>query len=141
MRPQARGGRFDDENLLELQEELTAQKALVRSYIKLFYPDQLIDSDKIRAGLEGYGALLDTRGLRRLRETNTAVASINEIGLSRLETFQADWERLPENLRRSGSISTSVAHALMRLNALYLDFFTQPSGQPEVREELTAAGG
>ena len=141
LRPQARGGRFDDENLLELQEELTAQKALVRSYIKLFYPDQLIDSDKIRAGLEGYGALLDTRGLRRLRETNTAVASINEIGLSRLETFQADWERLPENLRRSGSISTSVAHALMRLNALYLDFFTQPSGQPEVREELTAAGG
>ncbi|MFC1690019.1 hypothetical protein ACFL07_10255 [Pseudomonadota bacterium] len=141
LRPQSRGGRFDDETLLELQEELTARKALVRSYANLFYPEQLIDSDDIRGGLEGYDALLDTRVLRRFRESNIAVASINELGLARLEAFQADWNDQPETLRRSGSISTSVAHALMRLNSLYLDFFVQPSGQAEMREEITPGGG
>ena len=55
LRPQARGGRFSDDTLLELQEELTTRKALVRSYINLFYPDQLIDSDEIRAAMRCIG--------------------------------------------------------------------------------------
>jgi hypothetical protein len=141
LRPQARGGRFDDETLLDLQEELTTRKALVRSYINLFYPDKLIDSDEIRASLEGYDALLDTRTLRRFRDSNVAVYSINKLGISRLEAFQAAWNRQPEVVRRSGSVSTIVAHALMRLNALYLDFFAVPAEPVEVRAEVTPAGG
>jgi hypothetical protein len=141
LRPQSRGGRFDDETLLELQEELTARKALVRSYINLFYPGHLIDSDEIRAALEGYDALLDTRVLRRFRESNIAVASINELGLSRLEEFESNWRRQLDTVRRSGSISTSVAHALMRLNALYLDFFVHPAEPLDSLEATTPAGG
>ena len=141
LRPQARGGRFDDETLLDLQEELTTRKALVRAYINLFYPDKLIDSDEIRASLEGYDALLDTRTLRRFRDSNVAVYSINNLGISRLAAFQAAWNRQPEVVRRSGSVSTMVAHALMRLNALYLDFFAVPTEPVEVRTEVTPAGG
>jgi len=141
LRPQPRGGRFDDETLLELQEELTARKALLRSYINLFYPGYLIESDEIRAALEGYDALLDTRVLRRFRESNVAVASINEVGLSRLEAFQSDWSRQPDSVRRSGSISISVAHALMRLNALYLDFFVRSAEPAETRGDIMAPGG
>jgi hypothetical protein len=141
LRPQSRGGRFDDDTLLELQEELTARKALIRSYINLFYPNKLIDSDGIRAALEGNDALLDTRILRRFRDSNLAVSSINELGISRLETFQAEWNRQPEVVRRSGSVSSMVAHALMRLNALNVDFFATPAEPAEVREEVTPAGG
>jgi hypothetical protein len=106
---------------------------LVRAYISLFYPEFLIGSDEIRGSLEGYGALLDSKVLRRFREENLAVSSINRQGLERLEEFKAQWSRQPESVRRSGSISTSVAHALMRLNELYIDFFNQkklmtPSG-------------
>jgi hypothetical protein len=141
LRPQSRGGRFDDDTLLELQEELTARKALVRSYINLFYPEYLVGSDEIRAALEGYDALLDTQVLRRFRESNVAVASINEVGLSRLEAFQSEWIRQPDAVRRTGSISTGVAHALMRLNSLYLDFFVHSADSAETREEVTAPGG
>jgi hypothetical protein len=141
LRPQSRGSRFDDETLAELQEELTARKALVRSYINLFYPNKLIDSDKIRAALEGNDALLDTRVLRRFRDSNVSVAAINNLGNSRLEKFLAEWKRQPEVVRRSGSVSTMVAHALMRLNALYLDFFAVPAEAAEVREEITPVGG
>jgi hypothetical protein len=141
LQPQSRGSRFDDETLAELQEELTARKALVRSYINLFYPNKLIDSDKIRAALEGNDALLDTRVLRRFRDSNVSVAAINNLGNSRLEKFLAEWKRQPEVVRRSGSVSTMVAHALMRLNALYLDFFAVPAEAAEVREEITPVGG
>ncbi len=131
LRPQVRGGGNSDLQLQDLQEELTARKALLRSYIHLFYPGLMIDSDKIRGSLEGYGALLDTAVLRRFREGNVAVASINELGLSRLEQFQSDWNQLPDSMRRTGSIGSSVAHAIIRLNALYYDFFVLPSERPE----------
>ena len=115
------------QSLLELQEELTARKALVRSYINLFYPQFMLDADEIRGCMEGYDALLDTGVLRRFREANVAVASINETGLARLDRFQAEWGRQSDAVRRSGSIATSVAHAIIRLNALYLDFFVLPA--------------
>jgi hypothetical protein len=141
LRPQSRGRRNDGESLLDLQEELTARKALVRSYINLFYPAHMIDSDEIRGSLEGYDALLDTAVLRRFREANVAVASINETGLSRLEKFQVDWSRQSDTVRRSGSIATSVAHAIIRLNTLYLDFFVLPVEKPDAREEVKTYGG
>ena len=126
LRRQSRGG-FGAESLRDLQEELTVRKALIRSYISLFYPGLMLDSDMLRGSLEGYDALLDTAMLRRFREANVAVASINEEGLARLDRFQADWARQSNAVRRSGSISTSVAHGLIRLNALYLDFFVLPA--------------
>jgi uncharacterized protein HemY len=71
--------------------------------------------------------LLDTAVLRHFREANVAVASINETGLSRLEQFQTNWTRQSDAVRRSGSLATSVAHAIIRLNTLYLDFFMLPA--------------
>jgi len=128
LKPQSsRGWRRNKDTLRDLQEDLTVRKALIRSYINLFYPDLMIDSDEIRGSLEGYDALLDTTVLSRFREANVAVASINETGLSRLEQFQTDWSRQPESVRRSGSLATSVAHAIIRLNTLYLDFFVLPA--------------
>ena len=103
------------------------RKALARSYINLFYPGFMIDSDDIRGSLEGYDALLDTAVLHRFREANVAVASINETGLARLEQFQADWFRQSDAVRRTGSLATGVAHAIIRLNTLYLDFFVLPA--------------
>jgi hypothetical protein len=141
LRPPSRGGRRETGSLLDLQEELTARKALVRSYINLFYPDLLVDSEEIRGSLEGYDALLDTSVLRRFREANVAVASINEAGLSRLEQFQSDWIRQSDAVRRSGSIATGVAHAIIRLNTLYLDFFVLPAEKAKAREDVISPGG
>ena len=125
--PSRRGWRRNTETLFDLQEDLSVRKALARSYINLFYPGLMIDSDEIRGSLEGYDALLDTAVLRRFREANVAVASINQTGLARLEQFQAEWARQPDAVRRSGSLATGVAHAIIRLNTLYLDFFVLPA--------------
>ncbi len=136
LRPQSRGGSGDAvESLIDLQVELTARKALVRSYMNLFYPDSMIDSDELRASLEGYDSLLDSAVLRRFRESNVAVSSINIAGLARVDRFLSDWNRQPESLRRSGSIASGVAHAVIRLNTLYLEFFVLPSRKTEPRQE------
>jgi hypothetical protein len=127
LKPPSRGWRRSTETLFDLQEELSLRKALARSYINLFYPGFMLDSDEIRGSLEGYDSLLDTAVLRRFREANVAVASINETGLSRLDQFQADWSRQSDAVRRSGSLATGVAHAIIRLNTLYLDFFVLPA--------------
>lgn len=138
LRSQSRGtGGEAMESLLNLQEELTARKALVRAYLNLFYPDAVMDSDAIRGALEGYGSLLDTDTLMRFRESNVAVSSINEAGISRIERFQADWNRQPETVRRSGSIAVGVAHAIIRLNAVYYQFFVLPAEKNEAREAAT----
>ena len=136
LRPQSRSMGSDAvESLLDLQEELTGRKALVRSYLNLFYPDAMIDSDDIRGSLEGYDSLLDTAVLRRFREAGVAVAAINESGLARIEQLQSDWNLQPEAVRRSGSVASGVAHAIIRLNALYLEFFVLPGKKPEIRDD------
>ncbi|MGK2926116.1 MAG: hypothetical protein ACSLE2_10890 [Lysobacterales bacterium] len=121
--PAGRNGRNDTASLHERLLELTARKALLRSYAVLFYPQQMLDSGEIRGGLEGRGSLLDAAVLRRYRDANVAVSSINERGVTRLDRLQATWSRQPEAVRRSGSSSVSVAHAVTRLNALYAEFF------------------
>jgi len=131
LRPRVGGGNNGYAALLDLQQELTARKALVRSYISLFYPGLMIDSDEVRGALEGNGALLDTAVLRRFRDANVAVASINDIGLARLEQLQVYWNLQPDTVRRSGAISSGLAHAIIRLNALYGDFFISPSESAE----------
>jgi hypothetical protein len=89
----------------------------------LFYPQAMLDSGDVRGGLEGRGSLLDMAVLRRYRDANVAVSSINERGVARLDRLQATWSRQPEAVRRTGSSSVSVAHAITRLNALYEEFF------------------
>jgi hypothetical protein len=73
--------------------------------------------------LEGQASLLDRSVLRRFREGNVAVSSINETGVARLERFHSLWSRQPEAVRRSGTSAISVAHAMTRLNSLYAEFF------------------
>jgi hypothetical protein len=133
-RPSSRAGAAD--SLYDQLDELTASKALLRSYMNLFYPQFMVDSSEIRAALEGQGSLLERSVLQRFREGNVAVSSINETGLERLERFRALWSRQPETALRSGNHSIGVAHAITRLNAVYNQFFAPP---PRNREEAPGA--
>jgi hypothetical protein len=126
LQPAANAGAGAEDTLFERLQELDASKALLRSYMNLFYPQIMVDSSALRGMLEGQGSLLDRQVLRRFREANVAVSSINESGIARLERFHASWARQPEGVRRSGTSAIVVAHALARLNALYAEFFASP---------------
>jgi hypothetical protein len=130
LRPGPHNGRIEPGSLYERLEELTARKALLRSFMVLFYPQSMLDSSDIRGGLEGRGSLLDRAVLRSFREANVSVSSINERGLARLDRLQAVWSRQPEEVRRSGSSALSLAHAMTRLNALHYEHFVLPRGGP-----------
>lgn len=120
-------------DLFELTQAVTSRKALVRAIVSLFYPSLLLDSDGTRAALEGQGGLLDDVILGRFRDGNVPVASIAETGTLRLQDFRTDWGRLPEDVRRNGLVANSVAHALIRLNTIYQEFFGLRSNQPPPR--------
>jgi len=45
----------------------------------LFYPDSMIDSDAIRMAITGDAGLLERRTLRRFREDDVALSSVNRI--------------------------------------------------------------
>jgi hypothetical protein len=141
LRPPERGGSDGAGSLYSRLGDLSTRKALVRANMNLFYPQFMIDSDELRGSLEGYSALLDYDVLRRFREGNLAVSYINEAGISRLERFQAYWKRQPDSVRKSGSIATSVAHAMTRLNALYTEFFVQPARPAEREGSFIAPDG
>ena len=138
--PPIRGRRNEAAALFGLLEDLSSRKALVRTFTNLFYPQTLIDSDEIRASLIGNSSLLDRALLRRFRASNVAVSRIHETGLARLERMQVEWSRQPEAVRRTGSMATSVAHALVRLDALYSDFFVLPNPRDDEQGELTFSG-
>jgi hypothetical protein len=141
LRPVPRGAREGGSPLFERLEELTARKALVRSYMSLFYPRVMLDSGDLRGALEGRGSLLDGMALKRFREANFAVSSINETGIARLEQFQMLWNRQPEMMRRSGSGAVHLAHAMTRLNSLYYDVFVRPRIAPQPPRAVTFPGG
>ncbi|MCU0989734.1 MAG: hypothetical protein MUE63_09175 [Xanthomonadales bacterium] len=130
LRPAPGNGRVEAGSLYERLEELTARKALLRSYMVLFYPQFMLDSGDIRGGLEGSGSLLDRAVLRRFRDANVSVSSINELGVARLDRLQAVWSRQPEAARRSGSSALSMAHAMTRLDALHHEHFAQSRNDP-----------
>ncbi|HLF30662.1 MAG TPA: hypothetical protein VI566_06485 [Xanthomonadales bacterium] len=113
-------------SLYELMSDVTMYKGLLRSQLILFYPDFLLDSDRIRAALSGQSGLLDEGVVRRFEENGVAVAEIRGIGLARLEDFQSSWKQQPEGVLRSGSVASSVAHAVARLNSIYREFFASP---------------
>lgn len=134
LRPRSRARGEEPISLSEEINALTTAKALLHTQMNLFYPEILLDSDEIRGSLEGSRSLIDGPGLRRFRDANLPVESINDTGLSRYEAFRSQWRRQPELVRRSGSVAISVAHAITRLNALNEEFFAPPP-EPEKKEK------
>jgi len=102
--------------LNSLLHRVTTFKDLLRAQLVLFYPETMLDSDEVRAMLEGQNGLLDEAIIRRFRSNNAAIKEIHEAGLSRLDRFQALWKQQPESVVRSGSVPISFAHAMARLN-------------------------
>ena len=133
LRPASNSATPESLELFELTRTVTSRKSLVRSIVSLFYPSLLLDSDGTRTALEGHGGLLDETVLARFRDGNLPVSSVGELGTLRLEEFRADWGRLPEDLRRSGSVSNSVAHGLTRINTLNREFFSLQEEKPPPR--------
>jgi hypothetical protein len=136
LRPPSRGGGDDPMSLFEEMSAVTTAKELVRSQFSLFYPDYMTDSDEVRSYLQGSQSLIDESVLRRFRESDVAIESINDTGMSRFEAFHSFWDRQPETIRNSGSSSLSVVLAIARLNALYREFFETEGargGYPAVR--------
>ena len=134
LRPPPRGGARPSISLFDQMIAVDTAKTLLRTQMVLFFPDPLIDSDELRGLLEGTGALVDGAVLRRFREDNVAVESINSAGATRLAEFRAKWNRQPKAVRRTGSVATSVAHAITRLNALYQAFFAIPPTPAESKD-------
>ena len=118
-----RGWRRRSDTVYDQLVELDARKALIVAYVNLLYPASMLDSNAIRGLLEGRGALLDERLLRQFRREGVAAAEINTSGTMRLERLMGEWNRVPDNVRRSGSVAIGVAHALTRLDALERDLF------------------
>ena len=137
LRPPPRTWRGESESLYGQLRDLSTHKALVQTHINLFYPLFMVDSDGIRGSLEGSEALLDVAMIRRFRRENVAVSSINTTGNARLEKMHSHWKDQPETVRRTGSVATSLVHAITRLDSLYRDFFEPPPPTPPapVREE------
>jgi len=134
--PPSRGGVDDPMTLFEEMSAVGTAKALVGSQISLFYPDLMMDSDTVRSYLQGSQSLVDESVLRRFRESDVAIESINDTGMSRFEALHSFWDRQPEAIRNEGSASLPVAHAIARLNALYREFFEAEKargGQSSVR--------
>ncbi|NNJ65944.1 MAG: hypothetical protein HKP16_10265, partial [Xanthomonadales bacterium] len=131
MRPLDGRSQTSIDSLFERLEEVNVRKSLVRGSTLLFYPGVMTGSDDIRGSILGYSGLLDRPLLRRIRESGLAVSAINEVGTARLERMQAQWDRQPENLRRSGSVASSLAHAMARINALHRMYFSRPEPPAE----------
>jgi hypothetical protein len=111
--------------------QLSAQKALIRMLIVLFYPEVLLESDAIRSAVAGQAGLVDSHVLERFRQDNAPVNSIADIGLRRLELLEQAWRQLPEASLRRGSIAESVAQAMLRLDGLYQSYF---AAKPEAAD-------
>ena len=136
LRRPSRNGADLSVSLYEQMIDVDTAKTLVRFHMSLFYPDLLMDSDQIRGFLEGTGALVDGAVLRRFKESNVPVESINDIAVLRLTEFNDQWIRQSKPMRRSGSVALSVAHAITRLNALYQAFFALPASPPESEDPI-----
>ncbi len=134
LRSPGRGGVDESTSLYQEMNAVTTAKALLRTQMNLFYSDFLVDSDEIRGSLEGTRSLVDGPVLQRFRDGNVPIESINDVGISRFEEFRARWNRQPEVVRRSGTVTINVAHAIARLNELYLEFFAV-TPDPVVNEE------
>ncbi len=113
--------------LNSLLNRVTTFKALLQAELVLFYPETMLDSDDIRAMLEGQGGLLDENIIRRFRSNNAAISEILQAGLTRLDRFQTLWKQQPEPVLRSGTVPVSLAHAMARLNYIDQLYFATPT--------------
>ena len=134
--PTARNSQGDDVSLFDEMSQVSIAKALIRMQMMLFYSESLFDSDKIRTAIAGDEGLLEGRTLRRFREDNVALASVNRVALERLNKLREVWLKQPQSVRRQGFVPTSLMHALTRINILYREFFTS---RPEPLHEVEAA--
>ncbi len=126
LRPASRAGSVGVP-LNDLMNDVTMYKSMVRSQMLLFYPEFMLDSEAIRAGLEGQQGLLDETLLRRFRDNNVAISRIHDSGLARWQQFLSTWKSQPEAVLRTGSVATSLAHAMARLKSLEREFFAAPT--------------
>ncbi len=131
--PNARDSQGDDVSLFDEMRRVSIAKALLHMQMMLFYPESMFNSDLIRKAIAGDAGLLERRSLRRFREESIALTSVNRVAGERLRDLQQAWVQQPEAVRREGSISASLVHALTRINILYRQFFTS---RPEPLEEI-----
>jgi len=131
--PSARNSEGDDVSLFDEMSQVSVAKALIRMQMMLFFPESLLNSDPIRMAIAGDAGLLEGRTLRRFREENVALTSVNGIALQRLNELRDSWSGQPEAVRRQGSVPASLMYALTRINILYRQFFTS---RPEPLQEV-----
>ena len=136
LRPAASTEALGIKSLFDEVNTLSTNKALIRQQFMLFYPQLLSESDELRAAVAGQGGLLDSAVLTRFRADNVAADSLNRIAFERLDKLQLEWQQQAEAIKRTGSISGSLAHAMMRLNVVYQRFFAEPEPGPITLEEL-----
>ena len=101
----------------------------------LFYPESLFNSDSIRTAIAGDAGLLESRTMRRFREQNLPLTSVNTIALERLTKLRSTWSAQPEAVRRKGSIPSSLMHAMTRIHIVYRQYF---ASRPEPLQEIEA---
>lgn len=133
-----RNSEGEDVSLYDEMSEVSVAKAMLRMQMMLFYPESLYNSDAIRTAIAGDDGLLELRTLRRFREDNVPLTSVNRIARERLFRFREVWASQPESVRRQGSLPSSLVYALSRINFIYRQFFilrTESLREIEVVEE------
>jgi hypothetical protein len=133
MLPNARNSKGDDVSLYDEMSEVSIAKDLLRTHMMLFYPESLYRSDSIRMAIAGDAGLLEQRTLRRFKEDNVSMMSVNRIARERLFNFREVWSKQPEAVRWHASLPASLVYALTRINILYRQFFV---ARPEVLQEI-----
>ena len=131
--PNYRNSQGDDVSLFDEMFRVSISKALIHMQVMLFYPESMFNSDSIRRSIAGDAGLLERRNLRRFREEGVALTSVNRVAAERLRELQQAWAQQPVTVRRQGSMSASLVHAMTRINILYRQFFTS---RPEPLEEI-----
>lgn len=138
--PNLKNSNGDNISLFTEMSQVSITKSLMRMQMMLFYPASLTESDAIRMSIAGGEGLLDGRMLRRFKEQNTALTTVNGIARQRLDELRVAWEKQAEVERRQGSISTSLMHALTRINILYREYFTaRPAPLQEIKLDENVA--
>ncbi len=122
--PNPRNSLGEDVSLFDELSQVSIAKAQIRMQMMLLYPESLINSDKIRMAVTGDMGLLDGRILRRFREDNVSLTSIDGIARERLEQLRENWLKQTVAVRRQGSVPLSLRQAMVRINDLYRQFFT-----------------
>ena len=124
--PDARNAEGEDVSLFDEMSQVSLAKSLIRTLMMVFYPESISQSDHIRMSMAGDSGLIEGRTLRRFRENNVTLTSVNGIARQRLEKLRTDWSEQPRLVRQQGSVQTSLVHALTRINLLYRQVFTAP---------------